>query len=261
MSATRIPIRGSRILLTGASGGLGIAIAEELARRGAHLLLTARSQAVLEELAERTGGEVVVADLSDRADVERLCGMLDDVDVLVANAGVGTDQPLGEITAQDVDFCIDVNLRAPILLASEFAQRRLAAGRGGQIVMMGSLAGLAATPNTRLYNATKFGLRGFTLALRQDLEGTGIGVTLVAPGFIDTAGMFAENDVELPGYVRTKAPSNVADTVARAIESDSAEVFVAPLELTALAKFATMAPGLSERMQRVIGTSRMTEGI
>ena len=73
--------------------------------------------------------------------------------------------------------------------------------------MVGSVAGLAATVNTSLYNATKFGLRGFSLAIRQDYADLGVGVTLVVPGFIHTAGMFAENDMELPRIVRTKSPT------------------------------------------------------
>ena len=82
-------IHGARILLTGASGGLGRAIAQELARRGADLVLTARSASLLEDLAARTGGEVRVADLADRSDVEELCATLGEIDVLIANAGVG----------------------------------------------------------------------------------------------------------------------------------------------------------------------------
>ncbi len=251
-------IRGSRVLLTGASGGLGAAIARELSRRGAHLVLTARSESVLEELAAETGGEVVVADLSDRADVERLCSMMGEIDVLVANAGVGGDGHQIETPIERIDFVLDVNLRAPMVLANEFAKACDGAGRPGQIVMVGSIAGLVATANTSLYNATKFGLRGFTLAVRQDYADLGIGVTLVAPGFIHTAGMFAENDMELPRGVRSKSPEDVAAGVVKAIEANPAEVFVSPVELRALASMGTIAPGLSETIQRRLGVSDMT---
>ena len=251
-------IRGSRILLTGASGGLGEAIARDLADRGAELVLTARSEQILAELAEQTGGEVQVADLADRGDLERLCGLLGDVDVLVANAGIGGDGQVSETSVDQIDRVLDVNLRAPMVLATEFAHRRIEAGRPGQIVMIGSLAGVVASTNTALYNGTKFGLRGYTLAIRQDLAAHDIGVSLVAPGFIDTAGMFAENDIELPSVVRTRSPQHVADGVRKAIEANPAEVYVSPPELRLVATLGGLAPGLSEVIQRRLGVADMT---
>ena len=222
------------------------------------LVLTARSEQILAELAEQTGGEVQVADLADRGDLERLCGLLGDVDVLVANAGIGGDGQVSETSVDQIDHVLDVNLRAPMVLATEFAHRRIEAGRPGQIVMIGSLAGVVASTNTALYNGTKFGLRGYTLAIRQDLAPHDIGVSLVAPGFIDTAGMFAENDIELPSVVRTRSPQHVADGVRKAIEANPAEVFVSPPELRLVATLGGLAPGLSEAIQRRLGVADMT---
>lgn len=251
-------IDGSRVLLTGASGGLGRAIAGELARRGARLVLTARNEAVLSGLADEVGGEVVVADLSRRADLDALCDRLGDVDVLVCNAGVGGDGHQTEVSAERIDQVLDVNLRAPMHLANAFAKARIASGRAGQIVMVGSVAGLVAAANTSLYNATKFGLRGFTLAIRQDYADHDIGVTHVAPGFIHTAGMFADNDMELPPLVRSRPPRDVAEAVADAITTNPPEAWVIPPELRATATLATVAPGLSERVQRLLGIAEMT---
>ncbi len=124
--------------------------------------------------------------------------------------------------------------------------------------MIGSLSGVVATSNSALYNGTKFGLRGYTLAIRQDLAPHGIGVSLVAPGFIDTAGMFAENDVELPGIVRTRSPNDVAAGVRKAIEDNPAEVYVSPPELRLAATLGSVAPGLSEAIQRRLGVVDMT---
>lgn len=248
-------IAGSTILLTGASGGLGTAIARDLAARGASLVLSARNRALLDALAAEIGAEVEVADLTDRDDVARLVERAAACDVLVANAGVGADPAFDDLTVDDIDRMVDTNLRAPMVLSHGFATARIAAGSPGQIVLVGSLAGLAASPGTRLYNATKFGLRGFSLSFRQEMEPLGIGVSLVSPGFIRDAGMFANGGIELPPGVRTKAPDDVAVAVARAIERNPTEVFVSPTELRAASTFATIAPGISAYVQRRLGVS------
>ena len=93
---------------------------------------------------------------------------------------------------------------------------------------MSSLAGKAAAPGTSVYAATKFGLRGFALALREDLAAKGVGVSVSCPGFIRDAGMFAESGAKLPPYVGTKRPDDVARAVVKAIEHNRAELDVAP---------------------------------
>lgn len=240
------------MLVTGATGGLGHAIAGALATAGAQLVVTGRRADVLDDLARRVEAEPLVADLADRADLDRVAEVARGVDVLVANAGLGGDSSIDEVTTDEIDSVIDVNLRAPVVLATAFAQAHLEAGTSGQIVMMGSLAGLAASPRSRLYNATKFGLRGYTLALRQDLADRGIGVTLVAPGFIRDAGMFHDGTIDLPSMTRTKTPGDVAAGVLRAIRQNPAEVFVSPVELRMAATLATIAPRISERVQKRI---------
>lgn len=252
-------INGRTILVTGASGGLGMAIARDLASRGARLVVSARNVQLLDQLAAEIDAEVVVADLSQRDDVLRLAARAASCDVLVCNAGIGADPALDELDAATIDFSIDVNLRSPIVLANAFAQAKIAAGQPGQIVLVGSLSGLAASPGTRMYNATKFGLRGFALSFRQELDGTGVGCTLVAPGFIRDAGMFADGGVELPPGVRTKSPADVAAGVAKAITKNPTEVFVAPTELRVASTLGTVAPGLSAAVQKRLGVSDRTE--
>lgn len=253
-------IRDAHILLTGASGGLGQAMARELRRRGARLTLSGRNVDLLEPLAKEIDGVVLVADLTDRADVDRLCEQVGDFDVVVANAGTGGDVALLDETPGHIDELLEINLRAPMLLATAFAQAKIAAGAHGQIVTVGSLSGIVSTPETRLYNATKFGLRGFTLALRQDLHGTGVGATIVEPGFIRDAGMFADSAIELPPGVRTKSPQDVANAVVRAIESNPAEIFVAPLELRFGATLGSVAPGLAQNLLRLAGAADRKRG-
>ena len=252
-------INGSTILVTGASGGLGAAMCRELARLGAHLVVTARREALLADLASDTGAEVLVADLTDRDDVVRVADRAATCDVLVANAGVGNDPALDHLSDDSIDFSFDVNLRAPIVLSTRFARDHVQAGNPGQIVLVGSLSGLAASPGTRMYNATKFGLRGFALSFRQELEGTGVGCTHVAPGFIRDAGMFANGGIDLPPGVRTKSPGDVAAAVVKAITSNPMELYVSPPELRAVSTLATVAPALSAFVQRKLNVSDRVE--
>lgn len=231
--------------MTGASGGLGQAIVRRLAAEGASVVLTGRREAELAALADELGGTVVLADLADRADLDRLCGQLADVDVLVANAGLG--DPAGQpYTPELVDHVLDVNLRAPMLLSTAFADAR--AGRPGHLVLVGSLQGLVALPEHRLYSATKFGLRGYALSLRQDLAEVGIGVTHLAPGFIRDAGMFAESGIDLPPGVRTRSPEDVGRLVVEAIREDKGEVFVSPPELRFASTLGGLTPGLTAKV-------------
>jgi short-subunit dehydrogenase len=245
-------LTGRTVLLTGATGGIGHAIAERLAGAGAKLVLTGRRVEVLEPLAQRLGSRAVGVDLSQREEVERLAGEAADVDVLVANAALPGSGRLEEYSVDEVDRVLDVNLRAPVVLA-RLLMPGMVERHGGHLVFVSSLSGKAATSGQSLYAATKYGLRGFATSLRADLHGTGVGVSTVFPGFIRDAGMFHDAQVELPSYVGTRTPGQVADAVLRAIDRDLAEVDVAPLGLRAGATFASVAPELSARLTRRLG--------
>jgi short-subunit dehydrogenase len=246
-------ITGSTILLTGATGGLGHAIARALRQRGGKLILTGRRTDVLEPLAAELDARALAVDLSDPAEVDRLVAEAADVDILVANAALPAAGRLETFTMQEIDRALDVNLRTPIALAHALAPAMVARGRG-HLLFMSSLAGKSATPGTSIYNATKFGLRGFASALRADLRPDGVGVSAVFPGFIRDAGMFAEADVKLPAGVGTASPEDVARATAQAIERNRAEVDVAPLPLRAGAAFAGIAPELAARVARRLGS-------
>ncbi|HWK25765.1 MAG TPA: SDR family NAD(P)-dependent oxidoreductase [Solirubrobacter sp.] len=245
---------GARVLLTGATGGLGQAIARALAARGATLVLTGRRGDVLAPLAEELGARVIVSDLSDPDAPAALLAEAGEVDVLVANAGLPGSGRLTTFTAEQIDRALDVNLRAPMLLAHGLVEAMVARGRG-HLLFMSSLSGRAAAPGTSVYAATKFGLRGFALALREDLAPLGVGVSVILPGFISEAGMFAESGAKLPFYVQTKSPEDVARAVVKAIEGNRAEIDVAPLPLRAGAVLASLAPGPVGTIQRKLGAN------
>ncbi|TDD69384.1 SDR family NAD(P)-dependent oxidoreductase [Actinomadura darangshiensis] len=253
-------LRGANVLVTGATGGIGQALAKALADRGGRIVLTGRRADVLEPLAERLGGRAIVADLADRAAAESLLDEAGRVDVLVANAALPASGLLAEYSVAEIDRALDVNLRAPIVMAKLAAARMADRGRG-QLVFISSLSGKTASGHASLYNATKFGMRGFALALREDLRPHGIGVSTVFPGFIRDAGMFAEAGVTLPKGVGTRSPRDVARATVRAIERNIAEVDVAPLGLRIGARIGGLAPVLSAAVQRRAGGHRVAEDL
>src|SRR5688572_13139433 len=114
-----------------------------------------------------------------------------------------------------------------MLMARELAPKLAEKGEG-QIVLIGSLSGRVASPRASIYNATKFGLRGFALGLREDLHPHGVGVSLVAPGFVAEAGMYAESGANAAGGLGTTTPKKVAKAVVRAITRNRSEINVAP---------------------------------
>src|ERR687895_2630789 len=247
---------GRTALVTGASGGLGQAIARALVRRGASVVLTARRVEVLEPLAAETGGRALTCDLSDRASVERLVEEAGPVDVLVANAGIPGSGPIESFSLEEIDRAIDVNLRAPMVLARLMCEGMAERG-GGQIVFVSSLSGKSGTVGSSVYAATKFGLRGFAQGLREDLRPRGVGVSTVFPGFIREAGMFHESGARLPFYVGTKTPEDVARAVVRAIERERAEADVAPLQLRLGVVASGLFPDLAARVQRRLGANEL----
>jgi short-subunit dehydrogenase len=243
-------------LVTGATGGIGQAIARTLAARGATVTVTGRRVDVLETLASEISGRAITCDLADRDDVDRLVQEAGQIDLLVANAAVPGAAELTDLTQQQIDGMLEVNLRAPIALARALIPS-MVSRRRGHLVFISSLNSKAATPATSVYAAAKFGLRGFALCLREDLRPHGIGVSSVLPGFIRDAGMFAETNVDLPRGVGTRSPEDVAAAVVKAIEHNRAEVEVAPLGLRLGATFAGVAPELAAAAARRLGSTQV----
>jgi short-subunit dehydrogenase len=245
-------ISGSTVLLTGATGGIGHAIARALHARGAQLILTGRRADVLEPLAAGLGGRALEADLGDRVALERLIDDAGRVDILVANAALPATGRLESWSIDEIDRSLEVNLRAPIVLARALLPDMLERS-SGHLLFMSSLAGKASSPRSALYNASKYGLRGFASALRADLRGSGVGVSAIFPGFIRDAGMFADAGVKLPPGVGTRSPADVARACVTAIERNRGEIDVAPLALRAGTVFAGIAPEIAGSLSRRMG--------
>jgi uncharacterized protein len=254
----RLP--GARALVTGATGGIGGAIARALHAGGATVVLSGRREELLEQLRSELGerAEVAPADLAQPGGPAALAEAAGAVDVLVANAALPASGRVEDFGPEEIDRSIAVNLRAPIQLTRALLPGMLDRGRG-HVVLVSSLSGKVASPRSGLYSATKFGLRGFAAGLREDVEPLGIGVTVVFPGFVSDAGFFAESGVKLPRWVATRTPEQVAEGVVRGIERERAEVDVAPLSLRVGTRISELVPVTAARVQRRLGSERIAD--
>lgn len=178
---------GARVLITGASRGLGEALAVAFAAHGSTVALTARNSGAVEELAAALGGSAHPADLSDPAQVLDLIGRVEDeagpIDVLINNAGAVASGSFITSSAEDLRRITEVNYLAPAELSRQVIPRMLNRGRG-HIVNISSLAGSLSMPGLAVYSGSKAALAHFTAGLRADLRGLPIGTTLVELGTV-----------------------------------------------------------------------------
>ena len=252
-------LRGKTVLLTGASTGLGPHIARRLHQAGAKFVLSARNKEALTRLAEELGdARVIVSDLSRLGEPERLAREAGDVDVLVSNAGVPASGRLATYKVMELDRAIAVNLRAGMVLAHHLLPAMLDR-KGGHMVFMSSLAGHVPAAGVSVYNATKFGIRGFALALREELLETRVGVSVICPTFVNEAGMWAETGLKANPMAGEVSPAEVAEAVWYAITRNRAEVDVMPLQLRASLKVQALTPGLFAAVARATGASKQSE--
>jgi short-subunit dehydrogenase len=257
-----VAFAGKRVLLTGAAGGLGETTAKALAGAGATLILSSRNEQKLNELAaELPGGphEVVAADLDvpgAAADVVARAGR---VDILIANAGRPGGWALDETEADEISSVIRVNFETPIQMAKAVIPQMKERG-SGQIVLIASLAGKFALPDSTMYSSTKSGLRAFGWALRPELAKDGIGVSVVTPGFIAEVGMFAKRKRKAPPIAGVVKPDVYVKKLLKGIERNDGEITIAKPQLRALSQLSVLAPGIFDRAFRRSAPQRRPAG-
>jgi short-subunit dehydrogenase len=228
-------LKGARVLLTGASGGIGSALARELAARGACIGLAGRRADALAGLqarlsAQGTAAETIVADIASpegrAAAVQAMARNFGGIDILINNAGVSA---FAEFSTQDevqMEKLVRINLLAPMALSRLVLPDMLASGHG-RIVNIGSVFGSIGFAWFTGYSATKFGLRGFSEALRRELEGSGVEVLYVAPRAVNTP-FNSEAMYRMAEHVNMNRdePGWVAQRVVAALRADRREVFL-----------------------------------
>jgi short-subunit dehydrogenase len=233
-------LEGTVGVLTGASRGLGVAIAEHLARAGVHLALAARSEAGLDQQAQRLrayGVRVlpVPTDVTDPDQLERLVerttAELGPIGLLVNNAGIELYRFFEDYTFQEIEAIVKTNL-----VAAQWLTKLVLPGmierRCGHVVNVASAAGKIGEPYNLNYCASKHGLVGFTWGLRAEMRerATGVSASVVCPTFVSGQGMFHDwsRGARPPVLARATTPEKVAAAVVRAVVKDRAEIIVAP---------------------------------
>jgi short-subunit dehydrogenase len=262
-------VSGSTAIVTGSTGGLGRAIADELTAAGANLVLADLEEATLEDqrrLLTGRGGRcaIVPGDLSwpeHRARlVERATAAFGSIDILINNAGLGHWARFQDQSLDEIAYVIEVNLVASLDLARLVLPAMVQRG-GGHIVMVSSMVGKRGIPYEAVYSASKAGMIQWTHAVRLELAGSGVGVSVVCPGYVSEAGMFARWKRPAPRGAGAIAPERVARAVVRAIQDDRQEVLVWPIPARPLLVLDAISPRIGNWLIRAMGIERMNRDL
>jgi NADP-dependent 3-hydroxy acid dehydrogenase YdfG len=248
---------GTRALVTGGSSGIGAAIARAFAARGGTVGLVARRREPLERLAaELPGGPhlPLEADVAEPEAIARAIEEFGDVDVLVANAGLTHYRPFADQPLDEIDEMTQVNWSGT-LYTVRAGLPGMIERRRGHVVVVSSGGGVRGFPGAAVYNGTKAAQRGFAEALRHELAGTGVSVTTVYPGEIESSLHDHEWD-RMPAWYRRdrRSPAGpLGEAVVGAVEADRRELFHPPI-VRLLRVVNGISPGLGDLMlRRILG--------
>jgi short-subunit dehydrogenase len=240
-------LEGTVALVTGGSSGIGAATARALAAAGSRPLVAGRDAGRLSDVARQTGGAALAADLATADGPAALAAAaleaagLGGLDLLISNAGRGWAGPIGEMPEGRDRELIELNLTAPVQLARLLVPAMAARGRG-HVVFVSSIAGATAVRGEAVYSAAKAGLACFAESLAHELAGTGVGISVIVPGVIDT-----------PFFERRGRPyDRVATAITAAVTADRRVVYV-PGWLRFPAWLHGAAPGTFGRLARRFG--------
>jgi len=254
-------IKGKNALLTGGSRGLGPYIARALAQEGVNMALAARSEDDLRSNAEELSRLGIKAaaypgDITDRGfrikllkDIKADLGR---IDILVNNAGIELVYSYAALTPDYIEKIVQTNLVAPLLLTRLVLPDMLEQG-SGHIVNMSSLGGKKGSPFSATYAATKAGLIQFTAGIREEIRGTGVSASVICPGFVSEAGMFAVYNKSAPKIVGETTPEKVAQAVIRAVKEDLGEIIVNPGPIRPMMVLDAIHPGIGSWLLRTFG--------
>ncbi|MCB1139470.1 MAG: SDR family NAD(P)-dependent oxidoreductase [Leptospiraceae bacterium] len=261
-------IKGRRALVTGASRGIGRAIALALAREGATVALLARSKETLETVRmeiEGQGGRALVypVDATDsrslRRTLDQVVTDLGGVDILINNAGVGTFKPLEQMNESESEAPVALPFAAAVVASHHLIRSMLSRGEG-HIVNLTSPAGYFPFPFMVPYTAARFAITGLSYSLHEEYRKRGIGVTLLCPAQVDT-GYFKSNDADMGWYPRLArafpvlSPELVGRKTIQAIKKNRKEL-IFPFRLWFSVKFYTKFPGFTFGLLRLLGLLR-----
>jgi short-subunit dehydrogenase len=248
------------VIITGASSGIGAAVARRLARDGMRLTLAARRLDRLEGVATEVkalGGEalVVQTDVRNHAEILRMVQVTLErwgcIDVLINNAGMSHDKPLFRLKAGVIREEIQLNLIA-VIECTQAVLIEMLRKKSGQIINISSIAGLIATPGGSIYSATKFGVVGFSDAIRRELHGTGIQISIFCPGYTPTElspvlKAIAEGRRDMPHPLWLMPVNYVADQIAHLIRNPRRLVII-PAQWKLLVYITFLFPGIADRL-------------
>ena len=238
------------ILITGATSGVGFALAKRLVQEGNNVWATGRSKDVLAEL-QKNGAHVIEADLSKKEDVDVLFAEIDAPDIVIFSAGVGTFEYAFETSSEAVRSTMAINVIAPIELTKRLLSDMMRQ-QGGHLIYLGSQAGKVSTPKTSVYAASKHAILGYTDALRMEVAPFNIHVTTINPGPIDTPFL---DLADQSGNYRTSLKKHllsvdtVVDAIIKTIGKPVREVNL-PWYMGVTSKLHALAPALVERLGR-----------